>query len=670
MLRKIPLINGQVRRRRLTNVRPRLDFLEDRAVPSVLYNESVGGDLSNNQAAPTQLTAALGTNSVIGTVVGGNQDWLTIHVPSGMVFDHLVLAAYSSTDAQGFTGVQAGTSFVGSFNVPGSYLGYAHFGTGATNGNLPPTNLINTDILPIMGNTTLAFGAQGFTPPLSSGDYTFLIQQLGASTSYEFDYHTSTAPQPDLTIDVSHSGNFTQGDPADTFSIVVHNGGVGPTSGTVTISDTLPNGLTPTNANSGIINGWSVSKSGQTVTATRSDALAANGSYPPLTVTVAVAGNAPSSLTNFVSVTGTGESNPENNFDSDQVTINPHVNGAPQVSISGPSALFANQSSSVSFTVTYTDDDLDVITLQDTDVTVVPTGNASAQVAAVSGTGNTRTVVLNNIQGDGTITIKIAAETASDLSENLAGPAGPTDPFTVDNTPPAVQIGNPSPTTTAAGPVTWLIMVNDAHLVTPVALNANQVIQVGSPGNVHGDVTVDPVSDNQVRVRVSNIRGGAGTLGIQLPTGWAVDKAGNGAGQAESTAVMVTGSSKLRLVASGPAQTVFGSTISYLIGYRNAGSQQTDVDVQLIATVPAGTTFDAWHSSYGWMAIGNGRYRLNLGTLATGAHGQARFAVTVGYVAPPTGTIDFVVSLTDERSEGLPLLSRNVKTGLHRSRVR
>src|SRR5205807_9860626 len=65
----------------------------------------------------------------------------------------------------------------------------------------------------------------------------------------------------------------------------------------ISVSDTLPAGLTPTAADSGSINGWSVSFVGQTITATRSDTLDGSASYPDLTLTVAVAGDAAASLT-------------------------------------------------------------------------------------------------------------------------------------------------------------------------------------------------------------------------------------------------------------------------------------------------------------------------------------------------------------------------------------
>ena len=92
------------------------------------------------------------------------------------------------------------------------------------------------------------------------------------------------APPADLTVTMTDSGNFKQGDAADTYTITVTNSGAGATSGTVSLVDTLPTGLTAT-AMSGT--GWTVNLS--TLTATRSDALAAGSSYPALTLTVSVA---------------------------------------------------------------------------------------------------------------------------------------------------------------------------------------------------------------------------------------------------------------------------------------------------------------------------------------------------------------------------------------------
>jgi uncharacterized repeat protein (TIGR01451 family) len=127
---------------------------------------------------------------------------------------------------------------------------------------------------------------------------------------------TPTLLIPDLTITKAHSGSFTRGQTGATYSITVSNVGNAATSGTVTVTDTLPSGLTAT-AISG--SGWSCTLA--TAACTRSTALAAGSSYPVITVTVNVASTAASSVTNTARVSGGGESNTGNDAASDPTTI-------------------------------------------------------------------------------------------------------------------------------------------------------------------------------------------------------------------------------------------------------------------------------------------------------------------------------------------------------------
>jgi hypothetical protein len=175
-------------------------FLATARLPAaVLWNEGISGDLSNNQLAPTALVMNAGINSVLGTVgFGDSQDFVSFMIPAGFQLSAVVLAAYASPDLQGFTGFAPGATFAGDPFNPASYLGYAHFGTGAQNGPLPPANLVGQDILPIMGSPVTAPGSMGFPNPLPSGTYTFLIQQLGSATSYQFDYNVTAVPEPSL----------------------------------------------------------------------------------------------------------------------------------------------------------------------------------------------------------------------------------------------------------------------------------------------------------------------------------------------------------------------------------------------------------------------------------------------------------------------------------------
>ena len=130
---------------------------------------------------------------------------------------------------------------------------------------------------------------------------------------------------PDLTITKTHSpALFTQGDAGDTFTITVTNNGDSPTSGIVTVKDTLPAPLTAT-AISGP--GW-VCVLG-TLTCTRADALGTGASYPPITLTVNVANNAPILVTNTATVSGGGEASTVNvtgnNTATDNVNVRQHT---------------------------------------------------------------------------------------------------------------------------------------------------------------------------------------------------------------------------------------------------------------------------------------------------------------------------------------------------------
>src|SRR5204863_476947 len=129
-------------------------------------------------------------------------------------------------------------------------------------------------------------------------------------------YPTVISPLPDLAIAKTHSGNFTQGQIGATYTLTVSNVGAGPTSGAVTVTDTLPSGLTATGLAG---SGWTCTLA--TLTCTRSDVLAAGASYPPITLTVNVAVNAPPSVTNIAMVATPIDSNPSNDSAADLTFI-------------------------------------------------------------------------------------------------------------------------------------------------------------------------------------------------------------------------------------------------------------------------------------------------------------------------------------------------------------
>ena len=246
---------------------------------------------------------------------------------------------------------------------------------------------------------------------------------------------TTISQLTDLTISKSHSGNFRQGDSADTYTISISNVGLDSTDGSaVTVTDTLPAGLAPTAADNGTINGWNVTLSGQTITATRSDVLASGASYPDLTLTVSVAGNAPASVTNTASVAGGGELNTSNDSASDLTTI---TQVADLTLVKSHSGNFTQGDSADVYTLTVSNvgsgsTDGSTVTVTDT----LPTGLTST--AADNGTlngwnvtvsGQTITATRNDVLASGAsypdLTLTVAVDTNAPASvTNSASVAG------------------------------------------------------------------------------------------------------------------------------------------------------------------------------------------------------------------------------------------------------
>jgi uncharacterized repeat protein (TIGR01451 family) len=112
-----------------------------------------------------------------------------------------------------------------------------------------------------------------------------------------------------LTITKSDQGmHFRQGQTAKmVYTILVHNSGPGPTGGKISVSDTLPAGLTGNAVSPGAGTGWTCTGTA-TVTCTSEDTIAAGSDYPLITLSVDVAANAassPGNPTHLVSNTAT-----------------------------------------------------------------------------------------------------------------------------------------------------------------------------------------------------------------------------------------------------------------------------------------------------------------------------------------------------------------------------
>jgi hypothetical protein len=153
---------------------------------AISYSEGVNGDLSGDRLSPTSLSLDAGENSLSGTTVAGDLDYVTLFAPGPIT--SIVLANYVSTNDVSFIAIQAGQTFTEPSTAPDpeNLLGWGHFSP----------SQIGMDLLPALG---AADPAIGFTPPLAPGFYTLWIQQtsVGAPTDYTFQI---TVPEPGVLV--------------------------------------------------------------------------------------------------------------------------------------------------------------------------------------------------------------------------------------------------------------------------------------------------------------------------------------------------------------------------------------------------------------------------------------------------------------------------------------
>src|SRR5260370_32510970 len=133
-------------------------------------------------------------------------------------------------------------------------------------------------------------------------------QSTGTSGNWQtrigsFKFPSCAPTTPELNITKTHAGNFTRGQNGATFTVTVSNTpSAQTTSGTVTVTDTLPSGLSLVSM---VGAGWTCNSN----VCTRSDGLSGGASYPAITVTVKVAADATSPQVNSVTVSGGGSPN-------------------------------------------------------------------------------------------------------------------------------------------------------------------------------------------------------------------------------------------------------------------------------------------------------------------------------------------------------------------------
>lgn len=128
-----------------------------------------------------------------------------------------------------------------------------------------------------------------------------------------------TYSAPDLAITKTHTGFFNQGD-IESYTLSVSNSATAIAEpGIITVTDTLPAGLSYHSATG---TDWACGAVGQNVTCTHAGPLAAGSSLPDITLEILVAAAAVPSVSNTVTVSGTlPDTNVADNSDTDVATV-------------------------------------------------------------------------------------------------------------------------------------------------------------------------------------------------------------------------------------------------------------------------------------------------------------------------------------------------------------
>jgi hypothetical protein len=162
------------------------------ASATVVWDETVNGDLSNSGLTATTVTFGVGSNVVQGTIghdaTGAiDRDYFTFTIGPNQVLSSLNILAGTQTLGLSFIGLQSGTQVTLATNsaTAAGLLGWTHYGASD----------VGTNILDNM--SIAANGSSGFSIPLGPGSYAIWLQEIspGGSVPYAFDFQVASVPE-------------------------------------------------------------------------------------------------------------------------------------------------------------------------------------------------------------------------------------------------------------------------------------------------------------------------------------------------------------------------------------------------------------------------------------------------------------------------------------------
>jgi uncharacterized repeat protein (TIGR01451 family) len=551
-----------------------------------------------------------------------------------------------------------------------------------TNGPTPVTNVVVTDTF----SNAAFFSATSTGPCTPSGStVTCTLGSLAANqsvnisltltastpgtisnsasvTANEFDPNmannnvgpatTAVSPAADLSLGMTASSNPVNAGSPLSFSLTVSNAGPDATSGSVSISNTFPSGVTSFTFSG---SGWTCGplSAGVATCTTTTSIAAAGASSLILTMNAPASGPANDSATVSAS---TGDPNASNNSASQSVTVTPQVD----LSITKGGLGTVNAGQDIVYTVTVTNNGpssaAGVSVADPTPAGLTFVSNSGACTTSypcalgtlTNGQSATITSTYSTSSGSAGTSVTNTATVSSSTADPTAGNNSASKPTNIIGSAD-ITITKAGPLSSTAGaPLTYTITVTNNGPSDAAAVVVNDATPAGTTFLSNSGACLTPfpcalgtMTAGQSKTITSTFTTAPTFTGTSISnTATVTSTTSDPAANNSATAVTSFGppSTDLAIVKSGPASATTGSTITYTITVSNNGPA-TATNVTVSDPTPPGLSF----VSAGGSCIG--AFPCNAGALTSG---QSATITATYNVTAASGSITNTASVSQD----------------------
>jgi uncharacterized repeat protein (TIGR01451 family) len=558
-----------------------------------------------------------------------------------------------------------------------------------TNGPTPVTNVLVTDTFtnasfvtatsvgpctPSGGTVTCNLGSLTANQSVNvtvilNANVVGTISNSASVTATEFDPNTtnnnvgpastSVSPAADLAPGITASGNPVNAGSPLSFTINVLSTGPDATSGTITLSNTVPSGVT---AASGSGAGWTCGAlTGSLITCTSTTSIPMSGVSTPLVISMTAPGSGPATDSVTVSA-ATADPNNSNNTVSQAVMITPQSD----LSITKSRLAPAIAGQNIVYTVAVTNNGpstasgVSVADPTPAGLTFVSNSGActTAYPCAIGTLTNGQSVTITSTygtnSGSATSTVTNIATVSSATADPVPSSNSAINLTTVTGSAD-VSITKNGPASAAAGfPIIYTITVTNNGPSDAAAVTVNDPTPAGTTfvSNSGACTTAFPcalgtLTPGQTRTITTTFTTPANFTGTSIANSATVTSATTDPNAANDTATVTTPfgapTADLFILKTGPASAAPGATITYTLTIVNNGPT-TATGVSVADPTPAGLSFVS--TSCG------GVFPCSLGTLTNGQSATITATYTVTAASGTVTNTAFISSTSTDGNSG------------------